>query len=333
MLNRVHPGKGISFSILSLFLSITVTFLSEAIFDDLKSGVLIGLLTLLVTSAFEIKESIRLHSNEIQASANSNRDEVIEAVESHKYESSSAAEKIVTLLRVHNEYFLEIGLFEMLNTIIDIRKIAQQRRHDLVRFNEIITSAIEKAKSEIGREFSINTKDDELNRIVRLNEIVSTSEQYIYAVTYDEDDYLNNFWNAVFGREYIDSNLDAISREVKVERIFVIDEKIINGENLSSRDQGTRKKLLTVSKALQPEEFQRDEKCKVYWVSKESLPNALKEYSTSFLVSDDLICSESNGVYQGEEVSGYVSYGDRSRVVPLKERFERMRQYAEEIYA
>lgn len=305
MISKAQRKKISQFSVVSFTIAILITILSEIIFDDLKSGILAGFVVVGVGATIELKE----------------------VIESHKLASDDAIERVVTLLNLHNDYFNEVHLFEMLNMIVSIRRLAGNKRLDLQRFDRIIANALDKAKAEIGSAFRLHTGDDELERIIRLKDAVTYAEDYVYALTYDDNDYLNKFWTGVFGQEYIDSNLEASERGVDVKRVFVVDQKIIDNENLDLESSRKRQRLLAVSTALK-----NCKSCKVYWVGKERLPDTLKESNTSFLICDDHIGSESNGAFNSRQVAGYVSYGDKRNVIePLKDRFERLRRYAEEM--
>lgn len=290
--------------------TIVLTVLIAMIFNSWQQGVIASLIVVAILLLVEFRGTLES--------------------ERSKYNSNltQATEKIVSLLRVHNRYFNDVGMFEMLNNIIRLRETAQKRKHDLARFDDIISRAIEKAEKEIGKAVRIPTGDDELDRSIRLKEAINYAEKYVYALTYDENDYLNRFWNGNFGREYIESNLSAAEKGVDIERIFVVNKSIIIGDSLNNTDSQKRERLIEMSKNLEI----GSPRCRVFWAAKEDLPDSLKRSNTSFLVSDDYVGSESNGTSQGENVVGYVSYGERSEVIePLKDRFKRLRRYTEDI--
>ena len=295
---------------LSTVSSIATTVIFAFVFKSLQQGIIASLIVIAILLIVELRSVLEIDRLDSRSNL------------------LHATDKIVTLLRVHNDYFHDVGMFEMLNTIVKLREVAQKRHHDLFRFDRIISYAIERAEQEIGQVFKITTGDDELDRSIRIKDAIIHSEKYVYALTYDENNYLNRFWAGNFGREYIESNLQASKRGVEIQRIFIVDKKIIDGKNLSSEESHKRERLINLSKALE----KAKPRCRIFWVSKEDIPDKLKCTNTSFLVCDDYIGSESNGCSEGANVIGYVSYGDRLHVVnPLKDRFERLRRYTENI--
>lgn len=292
----------------SIFLfSIIITFLVDIIFQDLRQSIVVGLIVLILSTLFEFRLAVEASNKGAATTLN------------------QATDRLVSLLKIHNSYFSDNSLLTILEDIVSLRQVAGKQVHDLVRFEKIITNALEEAKRELGNDYRIDTKDNELDRIARLKTTVDKADKYIYAVTYDVDDYLNKFWSKIFKDGYVKSNIDAVQRGTSVERIFIVEKKIIENKGLSSEEQQKHDNLLTLVKSL------KRGRCKVFISAIEDLPESLKQTNTSFLVCDDYVGSESNGVTLGKLTSGYVSYGNSKKVVDLlKDRFSKLKQYSRE---
>lgn len=300
--------------IIAALIGVIGTIIFPFIFKDLKQGIIAGLVTTLICLIFELR--ILLESIGQEKST-----KIFDLVNNN-------SEKLAELIKVNNEFFYEDELFEILNKIVETRKLAISKANNTLAFKRIIFSAIEQIEKELINGFSIETGDDEWKRNNLLIEIINTAKSYIYALTFDDNQYFKDFWEyRVFTKEYIETNIEAAKRGVRIERIFIVDQKIISGNNLSPNEQSKREHLLKISEDLTTS----NSLCKVYWVSKESLPDDMKQSNTSFLVSDDSNASESNGICKGNRIVSYVVYRKPEVVEHLTKRFFSLKNYSKQI--
>lgn len=224
--------KPLTIGLLIFLFTIVTTYLSSLLFNDVRQSIIAGLLVGVLATLFEIRLAIESSSEKTVKSA------------------KELSERLLESLNIQQTYTANEWLREILKRIVDLKQVAEQQIHDLARFQGIITQALDKARREVGTSFRIDTGDDELERIMRLKDIVANAKEYIYAVTFDVDDYLNKFWAKVFGSEYVKSNLEAARRGVEIERIFVVEKKIISGKQLNDIDKEKHDKLMSLVKAL-----------------------------------------------------------------------------------
>lgn len=288
-----------------LFTLITI-FLSEIIFDEWRQAIIAGLLVGILTTLFEIRLAIHTTG---ETTVNSTRE---------------YNERLYDYLDIRNVYSEDDWLLGMLKKIIELRQVSEQQRHDLRRFQGIIAQALDKARREVGTPYLVSTGDNELQRIILLNDAVIMSNNYIYAVSFDVNGYLERFWNAeVFSKQYNASNFEAARRGVNIERIFITEKRVVDGA-----DREKHKRLMGHLRVQR----RASRNIRVYLAAIEDLPESMRDSNTSFLVSDDYVGSESNGISNGKKIQGYVSYSDLEGVVePLKKRFENLKLYAKPI--
>lgn len=287
-----------------LFTVITI-FLAEIVFDELRQAIIAGLLVGILAALFEVRLAIQ--------------DTGRSTIESTREYS----ERLVNYLDLRNVYTENDWLLKYLQGVIELKQVAEQQVHDLARFQSIISQALEDARREVGTPYSEPTGDNEMRRIILLNEAVISSKEYVWAVSFDAYGYMERFWNAdVFSKEYNASNIEAAKRGVKIERIFVVEKKAG-----AAGDKEKWKKLLNHIRVQK----RGSRNITVYVASIEDLPGSLKESNTSFLVSDDRVGSESSGMSNGTEIDGYVSYGDKAVIDTLKQRFNDLRAYARKV--
>lgn len=328
--------------LIATIISVFSTIIFALLFDEWKQGVIAGLSIASICAIIELRILLESNTKKIDAAIKNSsgqildilRNNQLEILESEQDLSASIvdlvnnhSDRLAELIKLNNQYFHEDELFTMLERIVEARKLAIKRTDNTLAFHKIIYNAIDQIERELINGFRVETGEDEWERSKQLKEIVSGAKLYVYALTFDSNEYLNDFWAKVFAKEYVETNLEAARRGVKVERIFIVDSKIISGDKLSAEEQVTRERLIEISKSLSASNNQS----KVYWVSKQSLPDELKQTNTSFLVSDDLNASESNGMDRNKIISSYVVYRKPDIVDNLKKRFFSLRAYAKEI--
>lgn len=285
------------------------TILISVYYPDYKLGIIASLIANALISMIEFRSTLSLEKD------------------IGKTHIATAVERILILLKMHNSYFSNEKMLFTFDTLLKLREVAELRPHDVERFDDIIIDSIDKIKKEIGQPFRKLTGDDELYRSIKLKQAIQYANNYVYALTYDANNYLNRFWAGNFGREYVETNLQVAGRGVIIERVFIVDENVFTGQNMTDEEKEKREKLVDMSNNLR----KGMPNCRVYWASKQRIPDKLKFTDTSLLVCDDHVGSESNGTSNGKYVDGYVSYGDRETVELLKERFLRLRRYTDDM--
>jgi len=288
-----------------LFTLLTI-FLSEIIFDEWRQAIIAGLLVGILATLFEIRVAIQSTG---ETTVNSTKE---------------YSERLLSYLNLRNVYSENDWLLGILQKIVELKQVSEQQLHDLTRFQGIITQALERARSEIGTPYRVTTGDNELQRIILLNEAVLMAKEYIYAVSFDAYGYLERFWSAeVFSKQYNASNIEAAKRGAQIERIFIVEKKVMDGS-----DKEKKKRLMSQLRLQR----RASRNIHVYVAIIEDLPESLKGSNTSFIVSDDYVGSESNGISDGKPIQGYVSYSDREGVIePLKQRFTNLKLYAKRV--
>ncbi|MEM8720380.1 MAG: hypothetical protein AAGE84_13930 [Cyanobacteria bacterium P01_G01_bin.39] len=304
-------------SIVSLFL----TLLFSIVFRNFwLQGLVVGLI---LTTAFLVID-LKITANKNKLYLKSIIHEKRGTIKSHIDESNY---KIFRFLRIEIEYFHNKELFDIFNKIISLYKEAQFYNYNLSTYCFIINHKINEVQKTFYNGVMAFTIDDEHKRASILEDIILKSSKYVYAVTFDENEYLDTFWSGLFPDKYVKSNLEKAKTGVPIERIFVVDERIINNNNLSNIEVNKRNNLIEICKKLNQET-----NCSAYWIAKESLPEELLKTNTSFLVCDDINASESHGMKEGQKIDGYVYQGSKedmfARIIrPLKNRFFQIKKH------
>lgn len=314
--------------------SISVTILFGIIYrDHWKEGVIVGLIFTTAILVIDLKISITETNRNLEGKldkleeAGNNLDQKYQIIinninntKSYIYDSNN---KILRLIKIRFDYLHEEELFSALNKIISLADEAKVYNYNFATYCKMLNSKIEEVKKLLNDGFSTFTRDDEYKRAAILDEIVLNSSDYIYAVTFDENKYIDIFWNGLFQDQYVTSNLQAANRGTQVERIFIVDQKLIKNVDLSIDEQKKRKNLVEICRKLN----NGHQKCLAYWISKESIPQSLQNTNTSFLICDDFHASESHGIKGGQPINdGYVYQGGdtdkiEKNISPLKQRF------------
>ena len=237
--------------------------------------------------------------------------------------TKSQAEVLMKHFEIHQTCSKDEWLIKVLQDFIYLKQRVERRNHDLLKVQEILDESLIEAGKVIGNPDFISTQH-EIDRMLKLDQTVRGAEPRIYAVTIDIDNYLENFWNEFFDEKYILSNVDAVNRGVEVSRIFIIEASLL------AVMEGRSEETLLVNKANKLKklikELQRaGAKMETRIATIEELSDSLAISNTSFLLCDNYMVSESNGISFGQQIGGYVSYYDPKRLDPLVERFGLLR--------
>jgi len=234
--------------------------------------------------------------------------------------SSAAFERLLALLRIHNEFYSDDWLYRVLGHIVQLRQQSKNHVHGHREFQRSVETGLVNAQKIVNGEKLFFSRRDELNRMIRLSTAMEVSKSYVWAVTFDVHGYFDNFWRATFGTTYIASNASAVERMVTIKRIFIVSKSVIEDPQSEKRKklndvicefQRLERSRMTVLVALTEEVFKQE------------------PADTSFLVSDDYFASESFTVVNGHDQDGYVCYDNPSAPNELKDRFQRLEFLAE----
>jgi hypothetical protein len=283
--------------------------LAAKVFADRQAEIIIGFLIFGLTGAVVIF----LQQHEVL-------NELSDLKSTSENASDLANQKFMALLQINKEFYLDKWLFDRLGKLCEIKRRTQGRRIHLRRDLE---KAIDLAFDRCTATYTLTfPRDQESARQIRLKMAVEDAVNYVYAVTYDADDYAEMFWAGEFQREYIRANAAASQRGVRVSRVFVVGEDIISGD-----DNNERKKIL--SKAIRDHIRRR---ISVTVVSKNNLPPGWAGHTRSFLVCDDCVASESYTPSSNQSLDdhGYVSYNDLDNIDKLKVLFQNLQFTSDE---
>ena len=310
--------------IVSLFISLILKdYWKEAIITSFMFSMILQIIEL-KNKILDNKKALRKEFLLLQANSKKHIDSISSDV---IYRNHNDNKKALNLLRINLDFYEEEKLFKLLDKIISILNESDDYKY----YKNYLYSILDKKISEfreIIRDGDIDyTIDNEDERAHHLQDIITVAEKSIKAVTYDENNYLDNFWQGYFKEKYISSNIEIANKKVKVTRIFVVNEKIIKGDDnlLDENDRNKRNNLIEICKQLN----NVNDCCEAFWVSKEQIQRRFPDNTnTSFLICDDFVVSESYGIVNGKSKDGYIKVADneeniRNYLKPLNNRFNK----------
>ena len=218
--------------------------------------------------------------------------------------------RIVEILKVHNDYYNDTWLFKLLKDVVETIKFASTNPHQLEKVKDLFNKAIMESMIIVKNKYwNDDIEHGEVGRIVLLNEATTNATKYIYAVSYDIDGYIDNFFHKV-NDQYVNANINAAkNRNVIIKRIFILDDQVHNMKN-----NPTNKKVKAIISNLK----KGGSNIHNYILLKSNIQPELRNYKTSFYVCDDIIASES----ETENTKSYYSMNDIEIINKLKNRFE-----------
>lgn len=218
---------------------------------------------------------------------------------------------------IRNLYDIEKSLLDKrlssfiktLLTFLDLSKINIHEREVIL---ETLNDKLLECKQIQG-----NKKVQELSehkRISKVTTAIENAQDYIFAITFDSDDYMKNFWEDIYDY-YLAINTDAKKRGVQIERIFVLnDDKPIN--------EIKEDKEFIVNMMNFFEKYEINIPTWITSTNKIKDPELAKS-NTSIIICDDIFISETKGISDGIPVKkGYFSLNDHNKLRDFKDRFE-----------
>lgn len=285
-----------------LFTIVFTIIFPELLFKSTVDGIIGGFLVAILINSIQIFDEIKHHKRH---TANT--------IESH-------IRRIVDVLRIQNEYFDDKWLFSIFDQIVDIVKFTKSNPHDLERVQGEIDKSLLSAKKLIGTPFFNNELErGEWSRILYLNRAIENSQKHVFAVTYDERDYFDNFWQPL-NDGYSKLNISAAKRNVTIERIFVMEDSILN----NGKDEKS-KRFWKIIKELK----KGGQNVKLYALPKSRLKNNKDIDNTSIFLCDGVVASESG---KGENSNGgYFSLNRDDIYNKLHQRYRNLKIMSKEI--
>lgn len=214
--------------------------------------------------------------------------------------------KVVDLVKIHNNFFTDEELFNQLKLLAHSKEnISEKGNLTQKYFSETFNNYVETIhKVSEGEVLKLN---NEFERIYKLNEVMKEATTSVYAVTYDTENYFETFWGDNLLKDYIVLN-QKIAEKVKIHRIFVFEENELKFNEKKS------KKLKKICEELK--DFPNIETKIILMSNAQKVDRA----STSFIIIDDEVASESkgNGNLRGKR---YLSLSNSEIVNALKSRF------------
>lgn len=279
-------------------LGILVAIAFEVLFWDVQYALLAGIMAIGVTNTYTLLSEAKEHKN---------------------HTTSTIAEhirKIVDVLKIQNAFFDDKWLNSVFNELVELIKTTHP--HDLERVKGVISGSLQNSKEAIGSPMYYEEKN-ELERMVHINKAVNNTQQYVCAVTFDTNNYFENFWQGV-NEDYVTVNLEAAKRGVMIERIFVMSETVLQPK---SKDEKARKFRAIVNSLKKG-----GENIKIYAVPLERLQQQAQINPVSFFICDGVIASEAG---DDKEYFGYFSLNRADIVEKLRDRFDSIKLLAKEL--
>jgi hypothetical protein len=291
-------------------ISIVTTLISSLLFSFIFKDGRLGLIAGLVLGFYSFILSLfnNLEENVLSSFGELQRDQ----------------REIIHLIGI-NDLHSNIWLQQVLKDVASIEHKSNCLNHEIV--NQYIKDEIGRNLNDLHSIFHTGTKkyyegwDHETERQIWLRNIIQGSKLYVKAVTSYDPIYWKNFWERPnFSQEYVYANISAAERGVKVERIFILSDEILNGSDtyLCSLIRSFVKPMLNKSANLQ-----------TLFVSSSQIPPSHSNYKTSnFLFSDDAFVGFSEKFSEEDKSSGFIAILDRKEIQKCALMYQTLTRYA-----
>jgi hypothetical protein len=231
--------------------------------------------------------------------------------------SEALSEKCLTLLGIR-ELYSNDWLQEALNRMVVIERSTIRHQAFLTFARTEINRGINAAEGLLkGKKIDYSGWEKELERQLWLKDIVSNSKTYVKAVTSYDPIYWDNFWNKRgFSDEYTKININVAQSGVLVERIFILPDVILDGQDTDGCDK--------IRRIVQPM-IGKHSNLKISFVSADKIPQAMAQYKRiNILIADDLFVGFSENFSNQAKTSGYVAIALPNEVARVKNMFSNL---------
>jgi hypothetical protein len=292
--------------IISIVTTIISSLLFSFIFKDGRLGLIAGLV--LGFYSFILSLFNNLEKNVLSSFGELQRDQ----------------REIIHLIGI-NDLHSNIWLQQVLRDVASIEQKANDLNHQIVK--QYVKDEIGRNINDLHTTFHTGTKkyyegwDHETERQIWLRNIIQGSKLYVKAVTSYDPIYWKNFWGRPnFSQEYVHANISAAERGVKVERIFILSDEILNGSDkyLCSLIQSFVKPMLDKSANL-----------KTLFASSSQIPPSHSNYKTSnFLFSDNAFVGFLDKFSEEDKSSGFIAILDQKELQKCDLIYQTLKRYA-----
>lgn len=237
--------------------------------------------------------------------------EMRKEIENVQQNSESARERLLEALKVDRMLYVEPWLSEKMQRMVKLLGEADQNIHLLHAFKEAIDLHMTNTAMALRTcKFSYNfPKETESHRQSRMKEIIERAQDYVYAVTFDGGEYIQELWLGELSDDYLSANISVQKREAELRRAFVLDEEVLKDSNSP--------KCVALKKAVNAH---IKNNIKFFVVFKNNLPSQWNGHDTSFLVCDDYIVSESYTLSDDGKTHGHETVTDPANRDPNTNR-------------
>ncbi|MCP4369441.1 MAG: hypothetical protein GY797_15210 [Deltaproteobacteria bacterium] len=305
----------------SVVIAVVTIIFTGVVFNDKQFALIAGCMVLMLAALYEIRNSINSKQTEVSGRITTSHNGILDSIK-------KSQKQLLKIIKIDNAYFNDDWLHEALDRIVEFREKSKIKGiHVQTITEQIFNENLEQIKNEIGDQWhKITKKEDEMKRMTFLKDTVSKAKGYVFAATYDVDNYIELFWGAkVFSDPYVDINIEA-AKNVDVQRIFVIEETM-----RSSEKYNMFKNLI--------QSLNNQQNLTIYVTTFSQLSaGSIDKSNTSFMICDDCITSESSGMSNGKTIDGYYAgnqnikkHENISTIKELKERFEEIRLLSKKI--
>ncbi len=293
----------------AILISLLGTIITTSIFQDIRSGIISGL----VIGFF----------SHIQALHNRFSRKNRRALSGAK----ALAENYADLLNINNKFLLDDWLFNELRRITESHNTAAQEHSYLLKLvRDEITQGINEAQATLkGRRKEYLGAEMEMKRQEKLTDMIGKSKESIRAVTSFNPVYWKTFWgNSNISEEYIEANICAARRGVKIDRIFLLPNSVLDGT-----DQENSKAVSAIMQSMVGQHDNLQIKC----FSTDGMPEGIAHHQDAgFLVMDELCVAVSYSPSQLElpyKEGGYIAIASDSEVGRALDSFNTLNRFAQ----
>jgi hypothetical protein len=230
-------------------------------------------------------------------------------------DSRKLFERCISLIDIHNKSQGNPWLHKTLEDIVIVNEATHYDKV-LSRFvrSQIDEGIHESQKIFKGQRWDSKGSEAETKRRRQLLDIINHSVTQINAVTSTDPTYLETFWQRDhFSQAYLQANLDAASRGVLIQRIFVLPETILSGAD----ERG----IQAIKTIIEPM-LGKSENLQIYYVPEKNLsPFLATQGNQNFMIVDKLFTSMSFREKVDEESSGYLTIAMSSEISRMSDIF------------
>jgi hypothetical protein len=278
----------------------------------LALGVLVGLVSLSMGKAPELSFIAGLSATAvgygfaILARIDRAQDEIIRSRRTY-----------VDLLKIANEFYDDPWLHHLALDLVPLTKRAGNNVFERALVGHVVDKAVKEADDCLPKIVTFVGREAEITRATELVKIIGSAQSNLQAITYDEENF-KVFWQ-IIGPHYTKANIEAAKRKVKIERIFILPDEVLQ----TTATHRTQELKRTVRE-------QQEAGIDLRFISKEllkAIAPTVYASTTGFLICDERVFSASYVTVAGsKDCVGYICNGYDFE--NLTRRFTELRTFA-----